>query len=408
MDQPPKTKPFSIAIIGGGITGLVFATSLLKHNVPFVIYESASQFGEIGAGVGFEPTTVETMRLIDPRMKEGFLQCNKGNKTTPAAKEPPKWFTVRVGDKQMSSDGGGVYRSDGQKIALGEPLFDIPARSGPRGGVHRAHFLDQLVKLVPQEYVRFSKRLIDITKVGNGSSDAVLHFLDGSSAQHTAVVGCDGIKSQVRHLILEESVAKPRYSGKYAYRALIPMGKAIDLTGKYATETSQMYIGRSGHVLTFPIANGAILNVVAFSSSAKWESEKWVVPATREKMQSDYATWIPEVQSIIANLENPDVWALFDLPPSPTYFKAQPRICLLGDAAHATTPHQGSGAGMCVEDCFILGELLGDTDCAADIEKVFSAYESVRLERTTKLVETSREAGKLWECEGPKGSDLVL
>lgn len=260
MDQAPKTKPFSIAIVGGGITGLVFATSLLKHNVSFIIYEAASQFGEIGAGVGFEPTTVETMRLIDPRVKEGFLQCNKGNKTTSAAKDPPKWFTVRVGDKQISSDGGGVYRSDGQKIALGEPLFDIPARSGPRGGVHRAHFLDQLVKLVPQEYVRFGKRLIDITKVGNGSGDAVLHFLDGSFAQHTAVVGCDGIKSQVRHLILEKSEAKPRYSGKYAYRGLIPMGKAIDLTGKYATETSQMYIGRSGHVLTFPIANGAILN----------------------------------------------------------------------------------------------------------------------------------------------------
>jgi len=42
-------------------------------------------------------------------------------------------------------------------------------------------------------------------------------------------------------------------------------------------------------------------------------------------------------------MEKPDVWALFDHPPAPTYFKG--RFALLGDAAHASTPHQGAGAG---------------------------------------------------------------
>ncbi|KAJ8121450.1 hypothetical protein ONZ43_g2101 [Nemania bipapillata] len=44
------TKPFNLAIVGGGITGLTLAITLLQHNVPITVYESASAFGEIGAG----------------------------------------------------------------------------------------------------------------------------------------------------------------------------------------------------------------------------------------------------------------------------------------------------------------------------------------------------------------------
>lgn len=53
-----STKPFDIAIVGGGISGLTLAISLFKQNVPVTVYESASKFGEIGAGVGFGPNAV--------------------------------------------------------------------------------------------------------------------------------------------------------------------------------------------------------------------------------------------------------------------------------------------------------------------------------------------------------------
>jgi salicylate hydroxylase len=90
----------------------------------------------------------------------------------------------------------------------------------------------------------------------------VLHFADGSTAQHDAVLGCDGIKSRTRSLVLGDSDATAAvFSGKYAYRGLISMAKAVEIMGNdEVPKTNQMYVGYHGHVLTFPIANGTMFN----------------------------------------------------------------------------------------------------------------------------------------------------
>ena len=61
---------------------------------------------------------------------------------------------------------------------------------------------------------------------------------------------------------------------------------------------------------------------------------------------------------------------------------------------------------MCIEDAWILSELLADVDTADGLEKAFCAYETVRQPRALKLVETSREAALLWEMEGSEGDDI--
>ena len=127
--------------------------------------------------------------------------------------------------------------------------------------MHRAHFLDELVKLVPEGVAQFKRRVLEITEADDGSGDAVLHFTDGSTAQHSAVIGADGIKSCVRSLVLGDSeAAKAVFSGKYAYRGLLPMAEAVDILGDETPRTPQMYMGYHGHVLTFPIANGTLFN----------------------------------------------------------------------------------------------------------------------------------------------------
>ena len=80
-------------------------------------------------------------------------------------------------------------------------------------------------------------------------------------AQHTAVLGSDGIKSRTRQIVLGYvPAAKAEFSGKYAYRGLIPMAKAVEIMGEETCRTSQMHLGYHGHVLRFPIANGTIMN----------------------------------------------------------------------------------------------------------------------------------------------------
>ena len=162
-------SPLSIAIIGGGIAGLTLTIALLKHcpHISITLYESASAFGEIGAGVGFEPVMVRNMERIDPRIKLAFDKCTKGNVVV----EPPRWFTVRVGDRRKVIDGAGdvVMKKAGREVRLGEEVFVMPARRGPRGGVHRAHFLDELVKLVPDGVARFRKKIVDVKEAEDGS-----------------------------------------------------------------------------------------------------------------------------------------------------------------------------------------------------------------------------------------------
>lgn len=60
------------------------------------------------------------------------------------------------------------------------------------------------------------------------------------------------------------------------------------------------------------------------------------------------------------------MWALFDHPPAKTYYKG--RMCLSGDAAHASAPHQGAGAGMALEDAYIMSSLLSAVQTSSDAE----------------------------------------
>ncbi len=101
-----------------------------------------------------------------------------------------------------------------------------------------------------------------------------------------------------------------------------------------------------------------------------------------------------------------DMWALFDMLPAPTYYKGN--VVLLGDAAHASTPHQGAGAGQALEDAFILSMLLGDkkTRCAGDIPAAFGAYDTIRRPRSQKVVSTSRAAGATYALQGQARDDL--
>ncbi|KAJ4984083.1 mannitol 1-phosphate dehydrogenase [Stagonosporopsis vannaccii] len=388
----PK-KDYNIAIVGGGISGLCLAITLLRYDIPITVYEAASHFSEIGAGVYLGPNAGRAMKLMSPKIHEAFIKTKTGNQWK---EKEDSWFTIRVGDERKADKDGFV--KPGKRV--GDALFDVPMEAGgERGGVYRAAFLDELVKDVPDHVARFGKRLVDLSNAKDNSGDMVLHFADGTTAQHSAVIGCDGIKSKTRPWLLgkDDPASFAEYSGKYAYRGLIPMEKAIKLLGEDVAANSSIFLGYHGHILTFPVQKGKTMNVVAFNSSKTWDEEKWVVTTSKEQMEADFADWGPQVQKIVGAMEKPDIWALFMHPPCNTFYKG--RLCLLGDAAHATTPHQGAGAGMCIEDSYILANLIKDANDVDDVQAAFKAFDQVRRERTQKNVTTSQEAGMLYDME---------
>jgi len=86
-------------------------------------------------------------------------------------------------------------------------------------------------------------------------------------------------------------------------------------------------------------------------------------------------------------------WGIYDHAPLKTW--STDRITLLGDAAHAVTPHLGQGANQAVEDAITLAVLLQDAQ-AADIPMRLRRYEDLRIERTRQVHDGSREAGALY------------
>lgn len=288
-------KPFTIAVCGGGIGGLALAIGLLHHGVPVHVYEAAHAFAEIGAGVAFGPNSIWAMSLIDPAIRKGF----------------EKRATYNVYQEKESTYFDFRHGMDGPHGKAGTPIAEVKAKTGTPATIHRAHFLDELVKLVPGECASFGKRVEDVEEVTGGVR---LTFHDGSTAEASAVVGCDGIKSRVRRMLLGDDniTAHAQFTGKYAYRGLIPMEKAVDALGDELARNSQMYLGYHGHVLTFPIEKGEMMNVVAFKTKedGKWEDEKWVLPMKKEDMNEDFKDWGEHVKSVLALMEKPDLWAL--------------------------------------------------------------------------------------------------
>jgi salicylate hydroxylase len=388
--ETPK-KPFNLAIVGGGISGLTLAITLLQYDVDLTIYEAAPHFGEIGAGVALGPNAGRAMKLMSPKIYDAFMKCKTGNVDNASS-----WFTIRAGDARRGDKDGFVR--PGAKVS--DELFDVPLPdAGGRGGVYRAHFLDELVKDIPDGVAKFDKRMVDLKEAGDGTGDMILHFADGTTAQHNAVIACDGIKSKARPWLLGEDdpASHAFFSGKYAYRGLIPMEEAVGILGPQVAQNSQMFLGYHGHLLTFPIQHGKTMNVVAFSSRETWNNEKWVVSTSKEEMEADFAGWGGHVEKIVRAMQKPDIWALFMHKPCNTYTKG--RVCLLGDAAHATTPHQGAGAGMCIEDSYIMANLIKEAKSVDDLPRAFRAFDQVRRERTQENVVTSRDAGMLYDFE---------
>lgn len=98
-------------------------------------------------------------------------------------------------------------------------------------------------------------------------------------------------------------------------------------------------------------------------------------------------------------------WAMHDHPFTPFYNSS--RVCIMGDAAHATTPFQGQGAGQAIEDALTLRAVLDAAKSRDDIRFAFHAYDMARRARGDKVVSTSRYEGRVYGFMDPRiGSDL--
>jgi hypothetical protein len=203
----------------------------------------------------------------------------------------------------------------------------------------------------------------------------------------------------------------PSYSHKYAIRGLIPMEEARAALGVFKTSNRVMHCGLDAHALTFPVAGNKILNVVAFVTDPdEWTTsdQRIVAPASKEEVTAAFSKFSPVVRNLIDLLpKSLEKWAVFDTHklPVPSYIKG--RLCLAGDAAHASSPHHGAGAGSGIEDCLALVGLLhlasgyAKSSRAKAVQVALQVYNNVRYLRSQWIMDTSRAIGEIYEFQNP-------
>lgn len=101
---------------------------------------AAPAFAEIGAGVSFGFNSVTAMKMISPSIHEGFQRCETKNGYPEHAKH---FFCYRRGEDRSSR--------------TGSSMMNLTSKTGATS-VHRAKFLDELIKDVPDSVASFGKR----------------------------------------------------------------------------------------------------------------------------------------------------------------------------------------------------------------------------------------------------------
>ncbi|KAL1800782.1 hypothetical protein ACET3X_001124 [Alternaria dauci] len=396
-DEPTKTtfrdhETLPIAIVGGGLGGLALAIGLLRYGVRVHIYEASSAFSEIGAGVTFGANATTALHLIDPRLLEGFMKHATFN-TDP--ERDSTFNTIRWGMDERRTHGSkagdlAFYQNDGQ-----QPQGAL-AGLRMRGRIHRARLLDEMVALLPAGITSFSKSFESVEEVGNGMLK--LRFADGTTSLASAVIGCDGIKSKVRRFVCGPDV-QPTYAHEIAMRAMVPGEEAKQALGVEMAMNSQLYCGYGGYIVTYPVEHGQFINMVAMphdqSFTSTWGQDDWTVPTSEDEIREKLKGFCPPLIDVNAKNHLPSKWALFTLQHNAPYFKN--RLCLLGDSAHATTPHMGAGAGMAMEDAYILSHLIVAAGSIDNIEAAFKAYDAVRRPRTQELIQRSMDSALAYD-----------
>lgn len=341
-----------VLIVGGGIGGMAAAIALRRKGIAVALIDIDPDWKVYGAGITITAPTLRAFRdlgLLDQIATEGFL-----------------------------SKGQRLFLFDGTLLAEQDPPPIEPGLPAS-GGIMRPKLHRIMSDAVRQGGT--SVRLgLTVDALHNHSDGVDVTFSDGSSGRYDVVVGADGIYSRIRGLLFP-SPAQPVYTGQMSWRVVTP--RPSDM------ERAEFYFG---HAHIGGIVPCSQAEAYAFILHADPDSRKIAGDDQPEYLRQLMASFggnmgnvrdgIGEHSSIVAR-------------PFEYAFQQKPwhvgRTVLIGDAAHATTPHLASGAGIAVEDGLVLADEL---DNAGDVIEGLAAFVERRFERCRFVVETSAEIGR--------------
>ncbi len=337
-------------VVGAGIGGLTAAVALHRRGWRVTVLERARTLEPVGAGLGLAPNALHALDAIGLGDDVRRLSAAQGR--------------------------GGIRRPGGRWLVRTD-LSALAARFGdPQRMALRSDLVGLLAGRLPEGALRTG-----VTVTGVDPGDAARPARVSTSAgELTAglVVAADGIGSAIRAALFPDHPG-PRYSGFTAWRFVAPRPAA-------PVEPSETW-GSGTLFGAVPLAGGQVYCYASAPMPAGTAaSDRAAGSDEAAELRRRFGGWHDPIPALIGSVPadailHDDVRWLAD--PLPACHAG--RVALLGDAAHAMTPHLGQGACQAIEDAVVLAGAVPD----------LGAYTAARLPRTTMVARASYRATRL-------------
>ncbi len=329
--------------------GLAVAGTLRRIGVNVQVYEQASRFARLGAGIQMMPNSMKVLRGIG--VEEKLRR------------------TAFAPYSHLNRDG--VTGEVTTELPMPESLHGAPYLCMHRGDLH-----DALASVIPPDIIHLNKKL---TGLDEKAGRVTLHFADGSQAEADAVIGADGVHSTVRERLMGSE--QPQWKGRIAYRAVFP---AALMQGRDIGPSRTKWWGADRHIVIYytTAAKSEIYFVTSVPEPVEWMTqESWSAKGDVRELRAAYTGFHPDVRAVLDACPDCHKWAILERAPLARWSVG--RTVLLGDACHPMTPYMAQGAATSIEDAAVLARCLAID--GEDVEAAFRRYEAHRRPRTSRI-----------------------
>ena len=341
-----------ITIIGGGIAGLTTALALRKLGFEYELFERAKQLNEVGAGIWMQPNALKVLDWLGlgDLVRESGTLLNQ----------------VDITNAQLIP-----FKKTNQEVVQDEKGNKIVA-------IHRATLQKILFEAIPKENINLGYEFKSLEQ-----KEHQLNISFGESAVLSdLVIGADGINSKVRESIFSNT--SKRFSGQTCWRGI------SDIRLPY--EFQNTGIESWGKKIRFGFSQVTENQVYWFAVSNASQNGTDNVNTLQTELKNRFSNFNPLVLNIIENTKAEKIIRndISDLNRLEQWHKD--KIVLVGDAAHATTPNMGQGAGQGMEDAYYLANILAKHN---QLDQALNLFESNRREKVDYVVNNSWRFGQM-------------
>jgi 2-polyprenyl-6-methoxyphenol hydroxylase-like FAD-dependent oxidoreductase len=343
-----------VLIVGGGIAGMCTAIELRKRQIDVDIVELDPQWRVYGAGITINAPTLRAFDQI------GVLP--------------------QILEAGSASEGLDMFLADGTRIATiaGRPV-EGSSISATAGILRPA--LARILSAATRASGANVRLGTTFSSIHDAGDHADVELSDGTTGRYDLVIGADGINSKVRQTVFPEA-PQPRFTGQACWRAVVPRPPEI--------QRATMYLGRQVKAGINPVSKEQmyLFFLDRRDTPDHIDAEHW--PEILRTSLAEFVGPVAAIRDSITEQSHIIYRPLFAvLVPAPWHRNS---VVLIGDAAHATTPHLASGAGLAVEDSVVLAQEL---DRAPTIRAALERFSARRYERCRLVVENSVRLGDI-------------